>query len=183
MMRKWLFFFVAFFPFFGFSAETEQNQEIRVQLATSSPLQPIYIGKIQSQDASFDTSYLAQLEAVLAYDLNYNGATKVSARSPEKEQILLSKDNAAAFNPTVWKNFGIPFAIRLQMSNRMLGVSVFNSQGGSLKSFPEVFFSGDLNKDRQQLHKIADAIHKSLFNHEGIASSRILYSYQVCGGR
>jgi TolB protein len=168
-MIKKLFLFLIL-PLFAFSADTEQ--EIRVHLATSSPLQPIYISKIQSQNASFDAPYLAQLEAVIAYDLNYNGATKVSPKSPEKEQLLLS-------NPTSWKNFGIPFVVRLQMANRTLSVSVFTSQTGSLKSFPEVSLSGDLNKDRQQLHKIADAITKTLFSQDGVASSRILYSYQV----
>lgn len=178
-MHRWFLFFIFFLPPFAFSAEANQSQEIRVQLATSSPLQTIYVGKIQSQDASFDASYLAQIEAVLTYDLNYNGSTKVSAKTPEKEQLLFSKDTAAAFHPGTWKSFGIPFVVRLQMANRMLAICAFNSQNGSLKSFPEVLISGDLNKDRQQIHKIADAIHKALFNQEGIANSRILYSYQI----
>jgi TolB protein len=115
----------------------------------------------------------------LAYDLNYNGSTKVSPRSPEKEQILCAKDNAAAFNPASWKNFGISYAIRWQISGRTLNLATFNSQNGSLKSFPDIALTGDLSQDRRQIHKLADGIHKALFNKEGVASSRILFAYQV----
>ncbi len=45
-------------PFTHITAE-ELDTEIRVHLATSSPLQPIYIGKIKAKDAAFDAAYLA----------------------------------------------------------------------------------------------------------------------------
>lgn len=166
-------------PLAAYTAEADQSQEIRVHLSTSSPLQPAYIGKIQSAAAAFDSSYLTQLESVLAYDLNYNGSTKVSARSPDKEQILSSKDNAIAFNPSSWKNFGITYAVRLQLNGKLLSASAFNAQNGSLKSFPEIALTGDLNHDRRQIHKLADGIHKAFFNKDGVANSRLLFSYQV----
>ena len=84
----------------------EENQEIRVHLTTSSPLQPVYIGKVRSQEGAFDASYTAQIEAVLTYDMNYSGMAKVSARTPEKEQQLLASDPAIAFHPTTWKKWG-----------------------------------------------------------------------------
>jgi TolB protein len=179
MNKKWLtLLFICIAPA-AFPADADQSQEIRVHLATSSPLQPIYIGKIQAHETPFDPSYLTQLEAVLAYDLNYNGSTKVSPRSPEKEQILCAKDHAIAFNPSSWKNFGIPYAIRWQVSGRLLNLFALNSQNGSLKSFQDIALTGDLSQDRRQLHKLADGIYKALFNQEGVASSRILFAYQV----
>src|SRR5580700_2146696 len=96
---SWILFFLLIIPIASF-AETDRNQEIRVHLSTSSPLQPIYVGKIRTNHADFDLSYLNQLEAILAYDLNYNGSTKVASRSPEKEQLLSSKNQSA------WKDFG-----------------------------------------------------------------------------
>jgi TolB protein len=158
---------------------SEPEQEIRVHLATSSALLPIYMGKIQTQNTAFDAAYLNQLEAILAYDLNLNGSTKVAPRTPEKEQVLSSKDNATAFNLSVWKNFGIAYAVRWQISDRLLTASVFNCQSGSLKTFPDMMLSGDLSQDRRQIHKLADGIHKALFNKEGVANSRILFSYQA----
>src|SRR5579871_971453 len=165
-------------PIVSFAADTDQSQEIRVHLPTSSTLQPIYLGKIQTQNTPFDASYLNQLETILAYDLNYNGSTTVSPRSSEKEQMLSSTDNSAAFNLSVWKNFGITYAIRWKVADRLLSAAVFNAQNGSLKSFPEIALTGDLNQDRRQIHKLADGIHKAVFNKEGSANSRILFSYQ-----
>ncbi|MGC1877854.1 MAG: Tol-Pal system protein TolB [Rhabdochlamydiaceae bacterium] len=178
-MRGLLLFLISIVPLFVFTAEVDQDQDIRVHLTTSSPLQPIYLGKIQTQNTAFDPSYLTKLEVVLTYDLNYNGSTKIVPRNPENEQLLSSKDNGIAFNPASWKNFGIPFAIRWHVAGRHLTLSVFNSQNGSLKSFTDISLSGDLNQDRRQIHKLADGIHRALFNKEGVASSRILFAYQV----
>ncbi len=178
MNKKWLLILlVAVAPLAAI--EAEQNPEIRVHLATSSPLQPIYVGKIQAQDAAFDSSYLNQLETIFAYDLNYNGSTKISPRAPDKEQLLSCKDNAVAFNTASWKNFGIAYAVRLKLNARSLYISVFNAQNESLKTLPEILLSGDLNQDRRQIHKCADGIHRSLFNDDGVASSRILFAYQI----
>jgi TolB protein len=157
----------------------QEPEEIRVHLATSSPLQPIYIGKIQGKDAAFDTAYLNQVQSVLAYDLNYNGSTQVVASSSDKEQRIQSKDNAIAFDSLSWKSAGITYSVRLQINGRLLSAAVFNSQNGSLKTFSDISLSGDLNLDRRHIHKLADSIHKTLFNKEGIAYSRILYAYQV----
>jgi TolB protein len=179
MKTRWLFLFLtSIAALSATAAEMEQNPEIRVHLATLSPLQPIYIGKIQTSDASFDAAYLAQVETVLSYDLNYNGSTTVSPRSADKEQVLLSKDTSVAFNSSVWKNFGIAYTIRLQLTGRSLQSAAFNAQNGSLKTFPEILLTGDLNQDRRQIHKLADGIHKALFGKDGVASSRILFAYQ-----
>ncbi|MBI2812371.1 MAG: Tol-Pal system protein TolB [Candidatus Melainabacteria bacterium] len=157
----------------------EESPEIRVQLATASPLQPVYIGKIQMKATSIEPSYAIQLENVLNYDLNYNGSTKVSPRSSEKEQLILTKDNSEAFNPAVWKKMGISYAVRCEVTGRTLTAYAFNVQTGSLKTFSDIPLTGDISQDRKQIHKLADGIHKSFFNKEGVASSRILFSYQV----
>lgn len=180
MTKLWLVLLLsAIAPLSAFAAEREESQEIRVHLSTSTPLHPIYLGKIAAQNSPFDSVYLVQLENILAYDLNYNGSTKVAPRSAEKEQLLLAKENASAFNPASWKGFGISFAVRPQISDRSLSVSVFNVQTGSLKTFTDIPLHGDLSSDRRQLHKLADSIHKALFNSDGIASGRILFAYQV----
>jgi TolB protein len=174
-----LLFLISVHPVIAFTAETDHSQDIRVHLVTSHPLQQIYIGKIYTENTPCDSSYLTQIEAVLSYDLNYNGSTKTSPRDPEKEERLSSKDHSIAFNLSAWKNLGISYAVRWKVSGRMLSTVVFNAQNGSVKSFPEIALSGDLNQDRRQIHKLADGIHKALFNKDGVASSRILFSYQV----
>ena len=158
---------------------TDSSQEIRVQLSTANPLQPIYMGKIQAQQAVFDTSYLSQLESILSYDFNYNSSTKVQPRSSEKEQLLNNKDQQVAFNGAVWKGWGISFAIRWELNGKLLKASSFNAQQGMLKTFPAVTLTGNLNEDRKQLHKLSDGIYKALFNQDGVASTRLLFAYQI----
>lgn len=148
----------------------QEDQEIRVHLPTQSVLHPIYVGKLQAQDALLDAAYLNSLEAIVSYDLNYNGSTKVCAPSAEKEQLLAQ---------SAWKNFGIPYALKWHVEHKSLHVTLFQAQDGSLKTFSGILLSGDLNEDRRQIHKLADGIHKALFQKEGIAYSRILFAYQV----
>jgi TolB protein len=164
-------------PSYGEDANT--SNEIRVQLATSSPLTPIYLGKIQSQSALFSPEYLSQLDAVFSFDLSYNGMTKPLKSDPQKESLLSHKENKSAFTPETWKNLGAAHVIKGVIFDRRLTVFVFSTQTGSLKQFPEVVLSGNLNEDRRQIHKLSDAILKALFNVEGIASQKILYSAQV----
>ena len=179
MSKKWiLLLLTAIAPFAAFAAVGEESQEIRVHLATSNPLQPVYIGKIQAQNSAFDAAYLTQLENILSYDLNYNGSTKVAQRSAEKEQLISAKDNAAAFNSSSWRNFGVSYALRCQLTDRALTVSTLNTQTGTVKTFTDIPLNGDLNGDRRQIHKLADSIHKAFFNSDGVASSRILFAYQ-----
>ena len=160
-------------------AENPLNTEIRVHLSTTSSLSPIYVSHLQGTGGSFGASYVNQLDATLQFDLNYNGSTTVMPRSPEKEQLLKIKDKATAFNPKDWKNFGVPYVVKWEIVQKNLTALVFSVQSGSLKQFADIPLSGDVLQDRRQVHKLADAIHLALFNVDGVASSRVLYSYQV----
>ncbi len=179
MIKCFFFLLVLTSGFNQIHAEVETNPEIRVHLATTSGLSPIYVGKIQTKDAVFDSSYLNHLEKVLAFDLNHNSSTKVTGYSSTMEQLLTSKENQTAFNVNSWKNFGVSYAVRIQLNARALIATVFNADEGSIKTFPEVSLTGDLAHDRRQIHKLADGIHKALFQIDGIASHRILFAYQV----
>jgi len=158
---------------------TPELSEIRVQLSTDNPLTPIYLGKFQISEAAFDPAYVQQLEEILAFDFVYNGQTKPIQRSDQKEMILNTKEVKAAFNPQIWKNFGAAHVIKASLLGNKLSLTTFSIHNGSLKQFPEQTFSGKLNEDRRIIHKMADAIHKALFNTEGIASLKILYSAQL----
>jgi TolB protein len=179
-MKILLFFlFLTFFPSNTYVHTAEQTLEIRVDLATQSPLEPLYIGKIQRENAAFDALYLNQLEAVLAHDLSHNGFTKVTERTPDKEQLLSLKENAAAFQTSSWKACGIAYAVRSQLKERTLSMSIYSTHDGSLKTFSDIQLSGDLNQDRRHIHKLSDGIAKALFNANGVANSRLLFAYQI----
>ena len=153
----------------------QEPQEIRVHLQTQNPLHPIYIGKLQVMDASFDPTHIQALETLLSYDFSYNGETKAVSRTSEKEKLL----NEKSWHPAVWKDCGISFVIKWHLDQRTLHASVLNVQNGSVKTFGDISLSGDLKEDRRLIHKLSDAIYQALFNKEGIASSRILFAYQI----
>ena len=145
-------------PLLACAQEQKEGGEIRVHLSTQSQLSLIYLGKLQSQNTLFDPSYLSQLEGVLQYDLNYNGASQVSSRTAEKEQILQAANQTSSLNPQTWKNFGIPFVVKWTVSGKTLSASVLSSQTGSVKHFNDIALTGDLNHDRRQIHKLSDGI-------------------------
>jgi TolB protein len=128
----------------------EPLQEIRVQLATASSVEPIYIAPIQTESPAFDAPYLSQIAALLHYDFNYNGKTKVISSST-----------------------GAVYTLKPTLKDKLLSIC------SNTLSFPSLTLSGDLKEDRRQVHRLADAIYKALFNKEGICSSRILFAYQT----
>lgn len=164
-------------PIYSFAAQ--EPQEIRVHLPTESVLQPVYIGALVSHNAHLDDSYLHALEAILVYDLNYNGLTKVCVKSPQKEQLLSHKEPSAAFHRATWKNFGISYAIKWHIMQRTLHASVFNAHDGSIKTWNDITLTGDVKEDRRQIHKLADSICQALFHKCGVANSRILFAYHI----
>ncbi len=163
----------------GFAQESQNDPEIRVHLSTTSTLSPFYLGILQGTHATFDRAYLAQLEGILQYDLNYNGSTQVMPRSVEKENHLNLESPNAAFNPQSWKTFGANYVLKWAITGKTLQASLLTVQSGALRQFSGIALTGELNHDRRQLHKLADGIHKTLFQTDGICNSRILFSYQV----
>lgn len=91
MKYKFLIFCLAIF-----SVLRASDEEIRVYLNTTSPLEPIYIGQLQSPDNSLSADYLAKLQSVLEFDFNHNGTTKILTSNPEREKTLLQNNFAAA---------------------------------------------------------------------------------------
>lgn len=168
-----------FYLFFIFCSCLSWAQEIRVTLSTDNPLQPIYVSRLNAQSAHFDTKHLKALEEILLYDLNFNGATKVCATSSDKEVLLSEKQTSIAFNPKTWKHFGISYVLQWEIEQKTARATLLNTSNGSLKTFSGISLTGDLDQDRQQIHKFADGIYKVLFNKEGIAHSRILFAYQI----
>jgi TolB protein len=155
------------------SDETSKDvQEIRVYLPTTNSLEPLYLGKVLKSGEGIDAKYINLLEEILTYDFNYNGSTKVMPRAKEKESALEQNN----FNPMTWRNFGATHVVQAKIENKILSLTVFSSETGSLKQFEGIALTGTIGKDRHQLHLAADAVYKALFGIDGIASTRILYS-------
>jgi TolB protein len=173
--KLWIFlclFFCLSYP--SLQGITAEPQEIRIQLMTDSPLSPIYLSRITSSDHSFSAQYVKELETIFNYDFSHNGKTKVLSQSPEKEKQLTS----SSLNVQDLKQLGVPYVVVFSIKNKQLSSSVYNMLSMSAKHFPEISLSGNLSQDRRIVHKLSDSIHKILFDTDGIANSRILFSYQ-----
>lgn len=173
-------FFCTVFLFVFISLDAEQEtKEVRVYLQTESVLDSLYIGNFQNKDNSFSDEYIEQLQEILCFDFRYNGSTELMAYSGQKESLLQQTNIGSAFNPKVWKSLGTVHVIRGFIKDRKLFLEVFSSQTGSLKQFDDLELTGSLGKDRKQVHRLADAVHKALFGEDGVASTRILYAAKL----
>ncbi|MGH2612993.1 MAG: Tol-Pal system protein TolB, partial [Rhabdochlamydiaceae bacterium] len=148
------------------------TEEIRIYLSTASPLQSLYLGKLQCSDHSIEENYLSQLYSILAFDLNYNGATRVLAGQVDREEAL--KTNP--FKEALWKGWGVAHVIKGEVQSKAIIISCYSTQMGTLKKFPPMLLNGSLAKDRKNLHRLSDAIFKILFGKEGVASTKLIYS-------
>lgn len=160
-------FILSFLTCFLFA--NEAPQEIRIQLLTDNALSPIYLSEIISTNSPLTPSYLKEVEKILRHDFHYNGKTVVQDKNPEKEKCIRSG---------VLSSIQAHYAISFSIQGKTLQTKAFDVLSNSAKSFPGIPLSGSLAEDRKKIHALSDAIYKSLFQKEGIASSRILYSFQ-----
>lgn len=152
------------------------SEEIRIYLSTTSPLQPLYLGELQCNDQSVDEHLLAELRSVLTFDFNYNGQTRVVATQADREEVLRVHAFSNPSQNNLWKNWGIAYVIKGEIQNKALTLYCYSTQMGTLKKFPALTLSGSLAADRKHLHRLADAVFKTLFGKEGVASSKLVYS-------
>lgn len=177
--------FTAFLLFSLFLAAPlpAQQEEIRVRLYTESPLTPLYLAKLSCSDNSFSSNYLEQLHQILSYDIQYNGYSKLLPFHMEKERLAAQSTPSQPFAASSWLNFGVAHLITAEVKEKKLQLSLYLVQKAALKQFAQISLSGELAQDRRQIHKLADGITQTLFNKEGIANSRILYSKQENGSK
>lgn len=155
------------------------SDEIRVELSTRGKLAPMYLGKIQGENSNLEPSYLKNLRKVLQFDLAHSGYSKVVSSDDILEKALRHHDPNVAFNPSRWGKAGVTYVLKPIVNDKKLDFYAFNIKSGSLKKFEGIPLSGVMNMDRRQIHKLSDALIKTLFGVEGIANSRVLYSVQV----
>lgn len=179
--------FLLFFSFlrllFGLSPAIEGVEDggevLHVRLATEVQLLPLYLSSFRDQDSIFSPEYVQALEKVLQFDLAHNGKTCLAKYSFEKERIAhhLEEKNSFPF----FADQGIRFVIRMSIQGKQLFADLLVAEEKALKNFSTPPLTGQLKEDRRIIHALADKIHKTLFNEEGIASTRILYTVKNKG--
>lgn len=167
MVRIFLYLFLTFCSL-AYSEET-----ILVKLQTESQLMPLYLGKFKEENTDLGHAYLEQLWKVFQFDLDNNGITSVVDK-----KLSVDFDKVS---PSDFKGENIYYAVIPKVSQGKLNVKVVSVISETIKGIDSVPLTGDLVKDRRQIHLVADAIHKALFDKEGIASTKILYTVRTKG--
>lgn len=154
------------------------GEEIRVQLTSDHELLPIYISQFLKEGEELSPQYLEELHGVLSFDLSYNGSTQVVSKNSEREGLL-----SKLFDASAWKQMGIAHVLQAKVSHKQLQLKLLSTQSNTVKNFEIIPLTGILKEDRRLIHKLADRIHRVLFNTEGVAHSRILYCVQMKNGQ
>lgn len=175
-MKYKLFFFLFTLLTGALLVANEQDASIYVRLETDTGLIPVYLTLQDNHAAGFPPSYCLELEKVLRFDLDHNGMTKVLPSTKEREAIAKTFSTHSVSKSTEWKNLGAFYLLKLQINNQQAALQLFSQNGDKVRSIEGIALTGDLTKDRRQIHQIADALHKTLFGIDGIASTHILYT-------
>ena len=159
-------------PLFGDTAE----DPLIVKLTTDSKLAPLYLLPINQTACELQESHAAQLEKILAFDLNHNGSTSVAKRTLEGNLLGAGSALDQLGGVQNWKGMNVFYVVKVQIQGNSINIRVLDVNRGLVKSIDPISLTGDLSQDRRQIHRLSDIIHKALFGSDGIASTHILYS-------
>lgn len=154
---------------------SQANEEIKIHLSTITDLDSIYIGHFKNPGMTFSSDYVKQLENILSFDFNHNSSTKVIQTDPIKEALLSQIESKEIYTFEKCKSWNIPYIIKGEILDKNLFLTLVSPQQGKMKTFTKISLSGQLSKDRKQIHRLADAIYESIYGKPGIAATQILY--------
>ena len=153
-----------------------------VRLSTETQRLPIYAAGFYVTDGCFSDEYASTLQKILQFDLNYNGMTYVLDVSEDFEKLISGDQIDRAPKTNDWKALEAFYLVKGAIKDKKLIVRLYAANGESVKGVDGLLLSGDLAKDRKQIHILADTIFKTLFGKEGIATSKILYTVKTTQG-
>jgi len=168
MIRSLSFFLILF--------ATLSADELVVHLKSDLPnqVQKVYLAQIQS-----DKNTIAQdVQTALEYDLKHNGKTTLLKVDESKQFYAHHKDLNEAYNSKRWRTWGAKYVIVPSIEKNCLHIQLFDVHSSTLKSLNPIQLTSDTDKNRYLVHQASDFIYECMFQEEGIASKRILYSYQ-----
>ncbi|MDB2614234.1 hypothetical protein N9Y92_03650 [Chlamydiales bacterium] len=150
-------FYLLLFSMVSLCADYET---IVVELNEDHPLLPVYIAQFKNDTKTLSSKYLEELHKILLFDFNHNGMTQVV---PSKEEEVY-------------------YVLAINVDHDQLTCQVESIVNRTIKKTAPLTLSGELNHDRKEIHKLADAIHKTLFNSPGVASTSFLYTRKTKEG-
>lgn len=149
------------------------EEEIVVRLETEVQLMPIYL-KLSDEGSKFPPGYVVELEKVLNFDLGHNGINTVLKNKSSLDKLIKGYDDVAG--AAEWRAQKVTGVCLGRIKEDKLALKWIAVNANQVKNVSEVTLSGNLNQDRRLIHQLADALIKSVYGMEGIASTKLLYT-------
>lgn len=180
-MRISITFFFILFSFIQNGFANIDSDPIVVWLSSDTKLLPLYTSPWSTDKANLSSDYLTNLENVLQFDLGHNGITYLLKPTRELTTIdeKTSFDNANNF--ASWEDANVYYVVKVRVQGKQLNARILAINSSTTKAVDGIQLSGVLSEDRRKMHTLADAIHKALFNKDGIAATRVLYTVKQKG--
>ena len=155
-----------------------EEEEIFVQLSSEVERIPLFVSTVESTDSTLPTGYSEAIRQVFLFDMNHNGMTRTLSPKEAASFPSLASQNqfGADLDFTKLKTDGILYLAKLKIKGNELVAKVISVNAQTANTIDHIYLTGELSKDRQKVHQLADSIHKLLFAKPGIATSRILYT-------
>lgn len=164
------------------AAYAENDEPILVRLETETQRLPLYLTHFEGKNSGFDADYSAKLEKVLQFDLDHNGMTYILKASNERDKLAVANTFEQSPKAAEWKTLGAFYIVKVRIKDKSLSARLFAVNAENAKSIDGLVLSGDLARDRRQIHLLSDKIHKALFGTDGIASTHLLYTVKTKQG-
>ena len=180
MVIRW----IAMLSFFIFSTGEllfSEEESIVVELETESQLLPVYLPQFWAEQAKLSPDYLAELEKTLRFDLSYNGMTHVKKQAAKLEKRARETGFSGADDLEKWKSDEFFYLIKVEVKGRKVSARLVSLANSSVKGVQQLSLTGDASHDRRQMHRLADLIHQTLFDRDGIAMTKLLYTVREKG--
>ncbi len=150
-------------------------EEIVVHLATDKEERhSLYLATLRP----LETNYHKQLDQALFFDLAHAGYFTLLPVDEQKQFVAHHKDPVEAFKLQRWKEWKARYVVVPELVSGTLQIKLFDVASSTIKALPPITLTHNLPEDLRSIHKAIDLLVKAVTGKEGIASKRILYSYQ-----
>lgn len=154
------------------------QEEIIIPLEVKHEQEKVYLCRWDYEYAKLSAEEIDTFLRLLQQDLLLSGHLALMPIDENKEALFAKGDYKQAFAHAVWGAEGIAHVIKIRITGSELKAFVFSRKSQTLKQIQNVSLLGSPEKSRPLIHKLADAIHKILFQIDGVASTHLLYSFQ-----
>lgn len=165
-------------PIFGSTLIGQEEAPLFVKLSTEQELKPLFLARFTNENSGLRPEHRAKIEEILQFDLGHSGCFQMLARSAERELLATSLQLSEPGAAMRWKTLNALYVVKGRFQHNKLAVTVLLINDNRLISVEDLDLTGDLSKDRQQIHQLSDSIVKMVSGTSGIASTHLLYTHK-----